>query len=492
MSLPQTLAAWHAQTPALSQLNALGDMMGASLWLVGGAVRAALAGAPIPPDDIDICVAGASARDLARALADTQGGHYVPLDPAFGIHRAVIHHTSYDLAEARNHDIASDLARRDLTLNAMALSLTGDVFLDPYGGQADAAARVIRMVQACNFDDDPLRLLRAFRFQAHLSPANGPAATLEPATRTAIATRAERLRQPAGERIHVEMLKLLGAPACFAAVEAMADTGILEILLPELIPTRQIPPNSHHHLGLFEHTLELVRQCERLLPTLGEHEQAHCQQALTPFATRAAMIKLACLLHDVGKPQTWVIQPHGRHTFYGHDQVSETMCQGVARRWKLSRDLGERLQRLTRWHLYPCQFGPASSRKSVLKFLRRMGDSAVDVTLLALADRHSTLGPAITAQDLAEADAHHRWLMAQAFVEADTLRQPPLLDGQAVMQLLGWPPGPRVGQALAALREAQQLGTVNHAEEARVWLCQMFGASAGPGATASAGCKPPQ
>ncbi len=469
--------------PAVVLMNVLARSHGVELFLVGGAVRDLLRTGELPTDlDFTLTVpdrqaSETSAETFSKQVAEKLDGRYVLLDPEFGIHRVVIHqekasgektNLTLDIADALGNDLERDLCRRDLTINAMAIDLDGH-FWDPFDGQADLKAGRIRMVNQANLLEDPLRMLRVFRFMAQLSAKQIDSATLE-----IVANQGEKLLTAAAERIHYEFLRLLSCPESFSALQAMAHAGLLEVILPELVPTRQIPPNGHHHLMLFDHTLELVNQAERLFLELPEQAQVDLKELITPFCSRMAAIKLACLLHDVGKPNTMAIREDGRHTFYGHDKVSEEMTALVGRRLKLSRGITKRVQKLVRWHLYPCQFGSDSPRKSVMRFFRRMGDETPDVIILALADRHSTLGPEITPEILAKSTTNHLWLLDQFYEESALLNQPPLLKGQDVMALLHLSPGPEVGKALEALKEAQQLGDVTTPEKAKHWLKSVY------------------
>jgi tRNA nucleotidyltransferase/poly(A) polymerase len=250
----------------------------------------------------------------------------------------------------------------------------------------------------------------------------------------------------------------------------MADSGLLEILLPELTPCRSIPGNTHHHLPLFDHSLEVARQCEVILPTLPAQAQADLGEHFSGGLTRFGAVKLSGLLHDVGKPDTMAFKDDGRPTFYGHEALSAELSDAMCARLKTPSLVAQRLHCLSRWHLYPCALGPASSQKAVMKFFRRIADATPDLILLALADRFATKGPAISAEDLAEANRNHRWLL-NTFYQTQTLReQPRLLSGHEVMTLLHLKPGPHVGKWLERLQEAQQLGEITNANEARLWL----------------------
>ncbi|WP_373532657.1 CCA tRNA nucleotidyltransferase [Vampirovibrio sp.] len=474
LSFPSKLA--H---PIIQAVVSLAKQQGGQAYLVGGAVRDLLLTGELPLD-LDFTLLNCSAAPLAKALADSQAGHLVPLDWEFGIHRVVFTEgelagLNVDLADALQNNLDTDLARRDLTINAMAMDLATGALVDPFNGQADLAARTVKMVSALNLLDDPLRMLRVFRIAATVQ-----AECIDEATLAVVAEHGAKVWESAAERVQYEFFRLLSVENCFAQVKAMADCGLLEVLIPDLTPMKAIGSSGFHHLGLFDHTLELVKQAERLIAECPEHTQAWVRQAFTPAVTRFGLIKLACLLHDIGKPATMGTREdsvHGqRLTFYGHEEVGEEMAEPLLKQWKVSNEVRTYLKKLIRWHLYPCQFGPESPRKSVLKYYRRMGEDTLDVTLLALADRHSACGDWLSQEAFDTAHQAHLWLMANYEREEPVLNLPRLLNGKDLMDLLSVGPGPHLKKMLGALQEAQQLGEVNDAEQAKHWVMAQFGA----------------
>jgi putative nucleotidyltransferase with HDIG domain len=318
-------------------------------------------------------------------------------------------------------------------------------------------------------------MLRVFRIAATVQ-----AETIDEATLQVVRESGAKVWESAAERVQYEFFRLLSVERCFVYVKAMADCGLLEVLIPDLTPMKAIGSSGFHHLGLFDHTLELVKQSEILLPQCPEATQEWVRQPFSASVTRLGLIKLACLLHDIGKPATMGTREdavHGqRLTFYGHEEVGETMADPLLKRWKVSNEVRAYLKKLIRWHLYPCQFGPESPRKSVLKYYRRMGEDTLDVTLLALADRHSACGEWLSKADFEKSHQAHLWLMANYEREAPVLSQPRLLNGNELMQLLNVGPGPHLKEILDALQEAQQLGDVQDVEQAKAWVMRQFGA----------------
>lgn len=486
-TLAQSLQALLQQQSLLQQVVQLFQVMtkevpNASLWLVGGAVRDALHHRDIGTDwDMVPCGledANAFCEIFAKAVAETLHGTLVPLHETLGMHRVVLKDSTgqviyVDVAACQGQTITEDLARRDVTINAMAVRLDSDgvELLDPYNGANDLKAGIIRAISEANLVDDPLRLLRIYRMAACL-----PATAIAEETQQWVTQHAALLWNAAPERITAEWLRLLSAPPCWPWLVAMGQTGLLEVLLPELTATRAIPPNSHHHLPLWDHTLELVNQAETtvfssLPQALQEELQAPLHHGYTGKGiTRQGLIHWGCLLHDSGKPATHEILDDGRHAFHGHDRVGESLTEAICKRFKLGRDWSTTLMMLVRWHLYPCAFTPQSPRKSLLRFYRRLGHRTEDVLVLALADRLSTRGPAVTDEQVTQNLSDLHGLLQDYRDFRPALEQPPLLSGGDVMALLNLTPGPAVGNALKAVREQQLLGELSTPEAAKAWL----------------------
>ena len=465
------------QHPVVCRVRNLSGRMGGSAYLVGGAVRDLLLTGELPLD-LDFTLINCQANELAKTLADEDAGHLVPLDWEFGIHRVVFDDgIVVDLANALDNDLHVDLARRDLTINALALNVVTGELVDLFHGQTDLGTGLIRMVSEFNLLDDPLRMLRVFRIAATVQ-----AKRIDDATLAVVRQNAARIWESAAERVQYEFLRMLSVETCFPYLKEMADCGLLEVLIPDLTPMRTIGSSGFHHLGLFDHTMELVRQAERLIDECPAKTQAWVRQPFTPSVTRFGLIKLGCLLHDIGKPATMGTREdavHGqRLTFYGHEEVGEQMADPLLKRWKVSNEIRAYIKKLIRWHLYPCQFGPDAARKSNLKFYRRMGEDTPDVVLLALADRHSACGDWLSQEDVDASHRVHLWLMENYEAEEPVLQQPRLLNGNDVMQTLNIGPGPHLKEMLDALQEAQQLNDISTPEEAKAWLLNRYGASA--------------
>ena len=460
--------------------NVLKYFAGAEAYLVGGAVRDAILKKPLPLEDMDVSVLGASAKAVAHAVQEAvPHTRLVVLDESWGIYRVVFLHEDkqsptlfLDVVQVQGDDIKAEFARRDLKVNALAVHTQSGELLDLYRSQADLNAGIIRVLSLDNLKDDPLRILRIFRFHATLNTVQTPS-TIEIETLNWAKECLPYLHSVAKERMAVEWFKLLSAERAFPTIQIMADAGILEALFPPLKALKMVSPNTHHHLPLWEHSLELVNQAETIYPQLDAQTQEALTQPSSHGATEYGLVKMACLFHDIAKPHTWQVEANFRHRFLGHEKKGVDVLSPLLSEWKLSQAVKHRVSRFVEWHLYPCTFDEQSSEKSRLRFFRRMEADTPFLIVLALADTLSTRGHAFTPDALATAQADlldllHRYWQGKAQRQA-----PPLLDGESIMQALGIPPSPKVGQILGQLKDAQALGRIHTREEALSFIHQL-------------------
>lgn len=447
---------------------------GVKIYLVGGYLRDLLAGClggNSLPKDFDYAVCG-GAVPFARAVAAELNGHFVLLDADSDTARVVLDDgTVLDFAGCVGGGIESDVVRRDFTMNALAWDPDRpDEILDLVGGRADIAGRIIRAISESNFVDDPLRMLRAFRFMATMG------GTIEAGTVEMIKRHCRLIASIAAERVCYELFLILDSPAA-GALKQMAATGLVEVIFPELAATRAVPPNAFHHLGLWDHSLEVACQAEHYLTALPDWVRADLGAELSSGVTRLAATKLACLIHDIGKPDTWVVRPEGRHTFYGHDRLGAEMTERIAARLKWSRPVERFVVKLVRWHLRPGQLfhqGQPTER-AIHRFYRALGSYVPPLVLLALADLGATRGAGLDATVRASLEENLFGLINcfPAFLDRES-KQVRLLDGHQVMGLLGVGPGPLLGELLEALSEAQALNEVKTRKDAERFVAEHY------------------
>ncbi len=457
---------------ALRVLAALARERGLQVYLVGGTVRELLLGRET--HDLDLAV-NRQTLPLAQALAQQLGGTYVLLDEQERSARVVWQGLELDLTEFRGPDLSTDLQRRDFTVNAMAVDLLSleqgapAVLLDPWGGQADLAAGRLQLLLRENFLSDPLRLLRAFRFAA----THGFTLTAE--LQAVIREYGPAIARMPGERLHQELFRLLEAPRAAAVLRQMDELEFLGHLFPELLDLKGVWQNGYHHLDVFDHSLEAVLQVERVLATPADFfpQVAPYVAAYGSQKKRPALVKLAALFHDVGKPRTQEYRvDRERYTFYYHDHLGVEIFQGVAARLRFSQEEAATVQRLIALHMRPFLLLPdfrrgALSLRALGRFVKAARPDLAGVFLVAMADSLAGAGP-LKPPD-SEAVLAEFCHVAYRFLteRLEPLEQRPrLLTGDDLIQTLHLSPGPDFRRLLTAVEEGALAGEVATREEA--------------------------
>jgi poly(A) polymerase len=451
---------------AVGAVAPVGDVV-----LVGGAVRDALLGRP--EADVDLAVPR-GARRLADGIAARLGATVVLLDAERGAIRVAGPGLRLDLNDFRAPTLEADLAERDFTVNALAVSLerllaTGRApIVDPTGGVADLRARRLRPAGARVLTDDPLRTLRAVRLEA----THG--LRLTSAAAAAVRAAAPELARVAAERVRDEVVVLLGLPATGRALRRADALGLLAVVLPEIVPMRATTQPAPHRFDVLEHSLRALEGCDRVLARLaalapfGEELAAHVKEPLGGGVDRARVLKLGALLHDVAKPETRRLVDR-RIRFFEHDVIGAGRARAVGERLKLPERAVGLLERLVRHHLRPMHLAQSGiTRRARWRFYRDLGRDTRDLLLLTLVDAAAVTGASpLTVWRRAPLIRD----LLSGWAEADTAAAAaPLVRGDDVMTRYGLAPGPVVGRLLARAREAQDLGLVRTRDEALAYL----------------------
>ena len=417
-----------------------------NVFAVGGYVRDLLLNAGGDSKDIDLAVVG-DALVLAHQLKQELGARILVTYRRFETTMLAAGGYKLELVTARREEPApssvqplgekacpdSDLARRDFTINSMAVGLnqeTWGTLYDPFKGWEDLGNRIIRtpLDPQITFADDPLRMLRAVRFAALLD------FRIEQRTQTAIQRMARLLTGVAEERISDEVFKMLGGSKPSSGFVLMDRLGILPYVLPELAAMKGVEQrDDFHHKDVFHHTLEVVDKTARVTDKLK--------------------LRLAALLHDVGKPSTKAFDEKVGWTFHRHDQVGAEMMEEIARRLRISKEVKSYLQKLIRLHLRPIFLASnAVTDSAIRRLIVLAGDDLDDLFQLSRAD--------ISSANIDRVQEHLRNLervrKRVALVrQKDKLQrfQSPV-GGHEIMAVCQIPPGPLVGKLKAQIEEA--------------------------------------
>ncbi|MBI4375616.1 MAG: HDIG domain-containing protein [Elusimicrobia bacterium] len=473
-----------------------------SIFLVGGAIRDILLQRPW----VDLDLACRRPEALSRRLASAFGGKFVTLDAKEGVYRVALPASfrqvrRLDVARLQGPGILQDLARRDFTVNALAVEISSkqpatlepSKVIDPRGGLRDIKGRLLRAESADLFESDPLRLLRAFRFASQLG-FNIEAGTLKHIRRCR-----SLARKPTGERIQAELGLLLGNPGASEWLKRMDECSLLTALLPELEPERACATVYYGSGGVLRHSLDTASRADFLFHNLSkvfpDHASALSAELERPFgaATRKSVLMLGALLHDIAKPAT-ARKVGGRLRFFGHDQLGARQAAELLRELRFPGEVVDTLSTVIAHHLRPGNLAASGmiTDKAAYRFFRDLGPRALDLLLVCWADHASYLPHPVLLKHLGRArlepqGPEGRSLSRIKPVEArktiyhlqvvshllKKLLAPgpgplprPIVNGHEVMKALKLQPGPRIGQLLEKVREAQALGEVKTKKQA--------------------------
>ncbi len=407
---------------------------GFQLFLVGGSVRDALLGRPA--DDLDFST-DAHPADIKRVIAPIADAVFT-MGERFGTIGMRADGHLYEITTFRNEiyrdhsrkpevsfsdDIETDLSRRDFTINAMALPLPKLELVDPFGGLEDLGRRELRtpLAPEVAFSDDPLRMMRLYRFVSALDFEPDPAAV------QAVRDMADRLEIVSAERTRDELSKLLVTEHPARGLRGIVDSGLAASFLPELVDLREQRDPLHRHKDVWEHTLAVV---EKTQPTLR--------------------LRLAALLHDIGKPATRHFGKGGV-SFHHHEVVGARMARERLKALRYPKEMVDDVSRLVFLHLRPHTFKMGWTDSAVRRYARDAGPLLADLNELVRCD--------VTTGNAKRADAIQRRIdeledrieVLSQQEEIAKLRPP--IDGNDVMSEFGLSPGPMVGEIMKMLLE---------------------------------------
>jgi putative nucleotidyltransferase with HDIG domain len=474
-------------------------------YLIGGSLRNILLGEAC--SDWDIVVEGEAHR-LARHLADILGGYYARLHDKASrvIVKAEAGDVTLDISSLHGQSLEDDLRARDFTVNALAAPLDEALSLhliDPLHGEEDLRAHRLKAVNATVFQADPLRMLRAARLMTRYQ------FSLDSNTQALVRRDAALLPTVAPERIHDELYAILELDGATAHLRLLDELGLLTILIPELTPAKGMRQPNPHYWDVFDHSLETVGALEliahataatqlvasgtitSLIDALSPRfpltvrtaaylahiqallKEAEAQAIFSPAELTAPRMKMAALLHDIGKPVTYSTAEDGSIRFYTHPQMGAPIALQITRRLSASTKDRRLAQLVAAHHMRPGQLGQDGevTPRAIRRYFVDLGPAGIAVALFSLADHLATYGP----QPLTDAWERHLsvvgLLLTRYIRERDSILPPRLLSPEELMRRLKLEPGPLVGQLLEIIAEAQAEGTIHSKEEA-LWLAE--------------------
>lgn len=455
--------------PAIGLVSDFLKEAGARAWLAGGTVRDLLMGRR--PYDVDLVTQGGP-EPLARSFADRIGGSYVALSEEFQTARVVSGDRahSFDFSACRGGSIEADLKLRDFTINAIAIELPeGQEVIDPLEGRKDLAAGRIAAVSGGIMEHDPLRLLRAVRFEKETG------FTIDPGLARLIREKASLAALPAAERTFSEITRIFEPPGAAQQVRRLDELGLLEVLLPEMIALKGVGQNEYHHLDVYEHTLANCEALDRVMvnpadffPDQAEKIKNRSRRRVAGDAGWRFLMSFSSLMHDIAKPTCRFVDENGQVRFFEHDRLGAEMTAGIMARFKASNEATRMVTFLVKKHL---RFEgllqqPAPSERVRLRYLRATEPLAPEAIMLAVSDRLSIQGRLVTEEAVARHLQITREMMDAAIAAEEAEPLPKLIDGDDLMKEFSLEPGPVVGRLLERIDEEQRLGHVTSREEA--------------------------
>jgi poly(A) polymerase len=433
------------KTPLLDSLGRMFYEAGYELALVGGPVRDAILGRVAPDVDLTTNATPDQILEVIKGKVDTHweiGKEFGTIGCRIGDDQIEIttYRTDQYEEDSRKpevrfgNDLKHDLQRRDFTVNAMALTLPAREFVDPFGGLRDLEDKVLKTpgTPEDSFGDDPLRMLRGARFASQLG------FEIEPETFEAMQAMRQRLEIISSERIQVELHKLMLGANPRMGLEALVDSGLAEIVIPELPALKLETDEHHHHKDVYQHTLTVVEQAI-------DYEKDY---KLEPDF----VLRFAALLHDIGKPATRKLEPGGAVSFYHHDVVGAKLASKRMKALRFDNDTTKAVSKLVELHLRFFGYSDqAWTDAAIRRYVRDAGEQLVRLHILTRSD--VTTRNKRKAEQLSHAydDLEKRIAVVMEQEELNAMR--PDLTGEQIMEILNLKPGPKVGQAYKYLLE---------------------------------------
>lgn len=452
-------------------LHSLAKKKKAKVYLVGGYLRDLIL--KRKNKDLDFVFSG-ELTDFVKEFAKKIKGSFFPLNDRYQTNRVIDKEKdlTYDFTRIRGRAIEEDLKKRDFTINALALDLERPILskvIDPCKGREDIRKKIIRMISKKAFAHDPLRLLRSIRFRALLN------FRIEEKTKKLIVQKATLLKKVSGERIREELFGILAMEESHKFVRELDELKLLTQIIPEIEALRKTDQEGFHHLDAWEHSLEtlehtekILKDLKRLFPKFDRKISKHLREEVADKQPRIILLKLATLFHDLGKPQTQSITPEGRMRFIGHEEKGVEMAEEIGERLRLSRKAIETIKREILHHMRPGNLSevPKLTNRAIFRFFRDCKEEGIETLILSYGDRLAACGPLATPRMIKRHRKVVKEMLGDYYERKSIVKPKRLVNGNEIMKRFKLSPGPKIGEVLEALSEAQAEGKVKTKKEA--------------------------
>ena len=442
------------------------------VYVVGGTVRNWLLGYPIT-DDFDLAVKGDS-HNLAELIAHITNGDVVKVGGEHNVTRVAKNGEIVFDISGFDDSIEEDLARRDFTVNALAVPLfSWGVDRKIIGDPSDAEEQILRPVSPTIFKDDGARLLRAFRFSKQYD------LYVTSELNNMMIDDKHYLHDAAPERVTKEFLAILALDYAYGNMSALDEIGLLTIVIPELEKCRNVqqPARWHQH-DVLHHQFNALRFTEAMMRDDADSNMGtvnfsdHFDQKVAEGQTRRTMVKLAALTHDIGKPETKEIDKEKRDIhFYGHPEVGEEIMRGRLSDLKMAGKNINMVCKLIRHHMRVHDIlDSKASPRAIHRFCRALDEETLDMLILGLGDRRGHRTQIDAGKWQSYVNGFNRALVLSKKPANQPRSGSSYVDGNYIMRSLGVKQGPRVGELLRAVTEAEAIGEVTSEEEAYLFM----------------------
>ncbi|MEK6545195.1 MAG: HD domain-containing protein [Nitrospinota bacterium] len=487
--------------PFIGSVKDISEKLQIKIYLVGGIIRdmimnESLQIALFPANkkqiiDMDFVVTG-DALSFGRKVGDAISGSYFPLDEGRAVSRVVIKKQGVrgkgqgegeeiilDFSKMRGENIEDDLKVRDFTINSIAVNLDDLVsceeinLIDPTDGVGDMDRKIIRTYDKRVLDNDPLRMLRAVRFESQLG------FVMDNSLETFIKGNGYKLRNSSGERIREEFFNILSCNGTYRYIQRLKDLYLLKEIIPEIESMENLEQGRFHKYLLWDHSLNTLRNLEMLMENLyrifpdrylqigdilsGELEHGiNCR----------GILKLAALIHDTGKVQTRITDENGEVRFINHENISADNGERLAQRLKLGSRACRIMGSIIKNHMRPLLLSREKkvTNRAILRFFTECRKAGVLICLLSMADIHATMGSGIFDDLSGDIEGFVKRMLEFYFEDFIKIIDSPLISGDEIIERLGLKAGPEIGEILKNIEEWRAEGIISHKDEAINYL----------------------